>query len=249
MAIGLIPGFRTFDGTLTVEGSGIQVPRPKLGVLYAPVEKFTIGFVALPGMDIKVKGKVLADVPQAGLSGDAASDDIVAKQRVPTEARLGLGWLDKKWRSEVTFRYYNWSEYKAQTIDLKRNKIGDFAIADLTVDKAYQNSFAVQVGGGYRFFDKHEMRAGYFYDAPAAMPQGVTIQDYDAPKHAVALGYGYQRGDISFDFAYDRVFYQDQEISDSGTTPISVLGTPPNLGNGTYHWAVNMLYVRAGVAF
>jgi long-chain fatty acid transport protein len=247
-ALGLIPGFRSFDGTLTVEGSGVQLPRPKLGVLLQPTDELSVGFVALPGIDLKIPGHIQADVPQAGLSGKIARDEIVAGQRVPTEARLGLGWKNAKWRAEATARYYRWSEYKEQTVDLKRNKIGDFAIADLTVKKFYQNSMAFQLGGGYKIAGRHEVRLGYMYDQQAAKDEGLTIQDFDAPKHLFAIGYGATFAErYTVDLAYNHVAYQTQNVANSESFPIAVLGAPPALGNGKYKWSVDMFLIGLGV--
>lgn len=247
-ALGLVPGFRSLDGTLMVTGSGVQTPRPKLGLLFDLPRNLTLGVVALPGFDIKINGRIEADVPQVGLRPSTAHDDIVASQRVPTEARLGLGWRSAPWRAEVAARYYRWSEYKEQTVDLKRNRIGDFEIADLSVEKFYKDSIAVQVGAGFQFLERHEVRAGYLYDQQAAQDAGLTIQDFDSTKHLVAAGYGVKFADrYSINLGYNHVFYEPRAVAQSETLPIAVLGPPPELGNGTYEWDVDMFLISAGV--
>ncbi len=247
-ALGLIPGFRSLDGSLLVTGSGVQTPRPKLGLLYGLTEEMSLGFVALPGMDLKIKGRVAADVPQVGFTPEKDYDDIVATQRAPTELRLGYAYQPERWRSEVTVRYYRWSEYTAQTIDLKRNKIGDFDIPDISMEKLYQDTFAFQVGGGYEVVANHEVRLGYTYDMQAAQKAGLAISDFDAPKHIVGAGYGTTFGRYSLDLGYNHVFYEPQEVTNSVTTPIAVLGTAPNLGNGTYSWSVDTFMIAMGVS-
>lgn len=248
MALGLVPGFHSLDGSLTIEGSSINGPRPKVGLLYAPNDKWSFGLVALPGLDIEVKGKVTADVPQAGLNGE--QDDVTAGQRFPTELRLGAGWKLKKWRAEVAGRYFRWSEYTEQKVDLKRNRIGDFEVADMTVPKYYQDTFSVSLGGGYRFLPDHEVRLGYAFDSQAPEDKGLTIQDFDAPKHIVAVGYGLDfLNGYYFNAAYNYIYYQPKTVVTSETEPITVIGTAPRLGNGTYQWSVSTFAVQTGVHF
>jgi long-chain fatty acid transport protein len=250
MGLGLVPGFHSLDGSLTLKAMTIQTPRPKLGVLWTPNDKWSFGLVALPGKDVEVKGTIEADVPQAGLDPKTAVDDVTAGQRFPTEARMGFGYRYKQYRSELTLKYFRWSEYTEQKIDLKKNKIGSFDVADLTIPKYYQDTFTVQLGGGYALNEQHEVRAGYAFDSQAPLDKGLTIQDFDAPKHIIALGYGYKLSDRwSFNGAWNTILYQDKNVVTSETEPITVIGTPPRLGNGTYHWRVNTFAVNTEVRF
>lgn len=248
MALGLVPGFHSLDGSLTLEAAAINGPRPKVGVLYAPNDKWSFGLVALPGMDIEVDGTITAEVPQAGLNG--AQDKVTAAQHFPTEVRAGAGWKLKKWRAELAARYFRWSEYTEQKIDLKRNRIGDFEVADMSVPKYYQDTFAVSLGGGYRFLPDHEVRLGYAFDGQAPEDRGLTIQDFDAPKHILAVGYGLDfLSGYYINAAYNYIYYQPKTVLASETEPITVIGTPPRLGNGTYQWSVSTFAVQTGVHF
>lgn len=248
MALGLVPGFHSLDGSLTIEGSSINGPRPKAGVLFSPNDKWSFGLVALPGLDIEIKGKITADVPQAGLNGE--QDNVTASQRFPPEVRLGAGWKLNPFRLELAARYFRWSEYKAQKVDLEHNRIGDFEVADLTVKKYYQDSYSASIGGGYRFLKDHEIRLGYGYDSQAAQDKGLTIQDFDAPKHIFAVGYGLDFLDgYYFNAAYNHIYYMPKKVTTSETEPIAVIGTPPRVGNGTYQWTVNTFAVQTGVHF
>ena len=249
-ALGLIPGYRTFDGSLILEGSGVQRPRPKLGVLWDVTDEWHLGVVAAAGMDYFIEGVIRADVPQVGFDPERDFDNIRASQRIPTDLRIGLGWTSHPFRAELAGRYYRWSEYKQQTVELENNRIGAFHIDDLTVPKYYSDSFAIQLGGGWRFLPEHEVRAGYTFDSQATQDKGLTIQDFDAPKHIIGLGYGWDIGERwNVNGAWNRVFYLERVVDDSEHTPIAVLGEPQQLGNGTYHWNVNTFALSVATRF
>lgn len=250
MALGLVPGFRTLDGSLTVDGAGRPTPRAKAGMLIEPAEDWSIGLVGAHGIDLAIRGEVSADLPQAGLDPATAVDNVVATQRYPGEARIGVGWTPGPWRSEVALRWYRWSEYKAQTIDLERNVIGGFPIADIIVDKHYEDAYAIQLGGGRTFADIHQVRAGYTFDRRANQSAGVTINDYDADKHILGVGYGVVLKDrYTLDIGFNQVFYTDQTVTDSQGEPIAILGGPEGMYNGSYDWSVQTIAVSAGARF
>lgn len=250
LALGLVPGFRTLDGSLTVDGAGKPTPRGKFGLLVEPADDWSIGLVAAHGIDLSIEGEVRADLPQAGLDPATAVDNVVATQRYPTEARLGVGWTPGDWRAELAMRWYRWSEYEEQAIDLQRNVIGGFPIADLTVKKYYEDTFAIQAGGGVRLAEIHEIRAGYAYDRRANQSAGVTINDYDADKHILGLGYGVQiKERFTFDIGFNHLIYVDQTVTDSQSAPIAILGGPEGMGNGAYDWSVQTIAVSAGARF
>ncbi len=250
IGLGLFPGFRSFDGSIIVEGGGIQIPRPKVGLLWDISPEWHLGFVGAPGMDLNIRGTISADVPQVGFDPETATDEVVASQRYPSEARLGLGWTPGNFRAEAGLRYYRWSEYKEQTINLTNNNIGGFEIADLSVKKDYRDTVAFQIGGGYRFLRDHEVRAGYAYDGQAPSNSSLTINDFDAPKHILALGYGY---DISpkwqVNVAFNHSQMEERRVTDSAHEAIAVLGTPPAMGNGLYKWGVQTFSIQTGYWF
>lgn len=250
LALGLVPGLRTLDGSLSVEGSGKPTPRAKLGLLGSPADDWSIGLVFLHGIPLSIEGEVTADVPQVGLRPETARDNVVASQWVPTELRLGVGWTPEPFRAEIAVRWYRWSEYTEQTISLERNVIGGFAIDDLNVPKYYEDALAFQIGGGMRVAENHEFRLGYAFDMQANQNEGITIQDFDAPKHILAAGYGVDFLERYYaNLSFNQIIYHDRVVDNSQTEPIAILGNPGTLGNGTYDWSVQTIGVQIGARF
>lgn len=248
IGIGLLPGFYALDGYVHIEGDTPPTPRAKIGILYEPVDGLSIGLVAAHGIDLEVEGEITAHVPQIGFRGERES--VTASQRYPTEARLGVGWQQGPWRAEVAARYYRWSEYEAQVIEIESGQLGGIPMDSLTVLKGYRDTIAFHVGGGYRFADVHEVRAGYMFDQQASRPERVSIQDFDAPKHVLALGYG-----IDFleryqaNIGFNHYIYKDQHVEDSEVEAISVLGDAPPLNDGVYDWSVQTVAVSVNARF
>lgn len=250
MALGLIPGYHSLDGNLLLEAAGGPIPRAKLGVLYHPADDISIGLVAAHGVDLRLQGEIQAAVPQVGFDPATARDDVTVTQRYPSEARLAVGWTPEPFRAEVALRYYRWSEYDAQRIELATNQIGGITIDDMIVEQHYRDTLAIQLGGGYRFADVHEVRAGYMFDQQANLDPGVTISDFDAPKHVLGLGYGLTFADNYYtNLSFNQIFYQDRHVTDSATEAVSVMGESPALGNGTYTWSVQTVAMQLGARF
>lgn len=249
MAIPLVAGMRTLEGQIVVDGTGKPVPRAKIGLLAQLTDELSLGAVFAHGVDLSVEGTLEVEMPAVGFTADNASDQVIATQRYPLEARLGVGWVDEKWRSEVAVRYFNFSEYTAQSVDLKNNRIGAFEFEDIVIDKDYRNAFAVQVGGGFRPIEGHEIRAGYGFDLGASKDTTASLTDYDANRHIVGLGYGLDFGKFYGNLGYTRVIFQERHITTSNIQPIAILGDPPTLHNGVYNWSVNMFGINAGVRF
>jgi long-subunit fatty acid transport protein len=248
IGIGLLPGFYSLDGYVHIEGDTAPIPRAKVGLLYAPMDGVSIGLVDAHGIDLEIEGELTAHVPQVGFDG--VRESVTARQRYPTEARLAIGWQRDPWRAELATRYYRWSEYEAQEIIIASGELGGIPIGDLTVPKGYRDAFAFQVGGGYRLAEVHEVRAGYMFDQQAARPERVSIQDFDAPKHALALGYG-----IDFleryqaNLGFNQFFYHAQDVDSSEVEAISVLGDAPALNDGVYDWNVQTIAVSVNARF
>lgn len=251
IGLAVIPGFFALDGSVIVDGTGKLAPRGKFGLVWEPREHLFIGAAAAHKVTFRVGGSVVVDLPQAGLSPDdpASSDKIEASQIYPAEARLAIGWLDDTWRAELAGRYYRWSKFTEIAIDLKNNEIAGIAFPDLTLPKSYRDSLTVQLGGGYRFAEHHELRVGYMYDMFAAKDARVQVSDADANKHLLGLGYTLDFDRIYGSVAWNRVFFPTRRITSSEAEAIALIGEPPVIGNGDLDWSIDMFSINAGVRF
>ncbi|RMF18927.1 MAG: hypothetical protein D6761_01435 [Candidatus Dadabacteria bacterium] len=249
MAIPLVVGMRTLEGQIQFDGTGDLAPRPKVGLLIAPIEHWTIGAVFAPGVDFAVHGKIRVDFPAVGFDPDTAFDNATASQRYPLEARLAVGFRNDTWRWELTGRYFNFSEYTEQLIDLKNNQIGVFEFEDITLKKDYRNSFAVQSGAGYDLDEHQEVRWGYTFDMSAAKDSRLSLTDYDGNRHILGVGYGLDYGRFYGNLGLTHVIYHKREVTTSEAEPIAIVGEATILNNGVYRWGATMAGISFGARF
>lgn len=230
-SVGVLPGFATLDGTLSLKGQSPPLPRVRAGLSYPVLPGLTLGFTYAQGFHIRVHGDLSVEVPVLGIAG---KDEVEVRQRYPSEFRLGIGYRAQPYRAELALRGYRFSEYRAQTLDLKANTIERIPVPDMTIPKHTRDTWAVQVGAGYEVWEKGEVRAGYMYDPSAFARDSLSLTEFDATKHLVALGYGIRFADFTLDLAASLIFYEKQTVAQPSPAQGALLGISPSVNSGEY---------------
>lgn len=233
----LIPGAYSLDGDFSFTGSDLFIPIGVFGVTIHPMDKLSIGLMYRTRFQVNLEGVANAQLPAIGLEG---SDTLTISQPMPELVQGGIGWSDSSWGIEFAVKWMHWSIFKEQIIDLDNNVIGGFKIDDIITPKKYNDAFSFHLGGSYRYKD-HEVRGGGFYDMGAVDPSNTTMTEYDPNKVGLTTGYGFWWKDLHFSLSYMHMFYQKVEVTDSVVKAIAPIGEGQVIGNGTYHWNVNIL--------
>lgn len=242
--VGVIPGFATLDGTLTVKGSSQLMPRLRAGASYEFAPGFQLGIAYAQGFPIRVRGDLKVEVPVLGVEG---KDRVKVTQRYPSELRLGLGYRKERLRAELTLRGYRFSEYRAQTLDLENNSLGGIPIPDQAIPRETRDTVAAQAGIGYGVLKDHEVRVGYMFDPSAYGSSMLSLSEFDANKHLLALGYGVVIKGFRVDMALGMILYETRKVETENPPAGALLGISPPVLSGTYRRNDQFLSLGIGV--
>ena len=174
-----------------------------LGILYKPVEKFSIGLSYRSQVNMKVnKGTATFTVPPS-LATNFPSGAFSASLPLPQVLSLGLGYQATE-RLLLAFdvNYIGWSSYKSLAFDYEQNTS---SLKDTESPRNYKNSYALRLGAQYKLSDKFMVRAGTNFEKSPIKDGYVTPEVPDADRLNFTGGVGYKPTDrfvIDASFSY-----------------------------------------------
>ncbi len=242
----LLPGSPLFR--LDGKGTGLGA---NVGIKYKAREQLSLGLSYRSRMLVKVDGTAEVSpniVFRNGLSNPAQTDITL-----PDIMQFGASYKasdDLTLNADVEYTW--WSTYdrlvvQSDTILALTTLVGTPTDTSLE-EKDWKNTWTIRIGGQYRLSEQWKIRAGYVYDQSPVPSDRFDTRVPDSDRQGVTIGTGYTSGDITIDFAYMYLHFNNRSINNSiagnpsGSAPLTVL-------DGTYKGTAHLAGITVAYKF
>lgn len=218
------------------------------GVLYSG-EEFSFGFIWRGGFEVNYSGGLTLDTSElpSNLQGNLPSQGNASTTlRFPHIFGLGTSFaLDENLILAADLYYVLWSSYDTHT--LKIDFPDPFPDEEQETVENWKNTFAIRTGLEYLVNESLALRTGILFDQTPQPQQFMDPILPDADRVAFTGGFGYRRGNIVVDLAYQlEVFFKRKSPNRNACLdPLSGI----NLGEGTYSTTAHLIGVSIGYEF
>ncbi len=175
-----------------------------LGVLFKLNPTNRLGASFRSPVQVEYKGD--ADFTGAFMPPDTSARTEI---RMPPLASFGVANTSlPNLTLEADLQWTGWSTFDSLDVNFT-----DPAAPDATNAKNWQDVLALRLGGEYRLSDALALRAGYVYD-PSPVP-GDTVDTLlpDADRQDFSTGLGLKFDNVTLDFAYMLVLFDDRQVN------------------------------------
>jgi len=248
------------------------------GLMLKPSEKMQFGISYRSKTDVAFKhGKAYFNLPVSVSTNAATNTALLSALRAKfpyvqngsttlnLPSMLNFGFLYKfteSWDASADVDLVQWSCYDQLVIKLEKQ----LPMAQLTVNKNWENSSVYRLGTSYRLNSTWVFRGGLLYDKNPVPDTSFDAQLPDADRTGFSAGLGYTVSGVTFDFSYlflkfanrdknNFVGYSDVaaptgvvDATDQAALNNLVKGTYP-VGNGTYKSIANLFSVSVSHKF
>ena len=245
------------DGLVQYMAEDSFIPSAVLGLWLAPGEwtaalrGLELGFSFMPGIHIDARGTLRTRLPDHYYYDNVVLDpeepDVRTTFDFPWVVRAGVAYRDpgKLFDVELAFVWEGWSCFDSIVLETTepayyRNvpTIGDFVVLPMVLERQYQDTWSLRLGGSYRPLDWLVIRAGGYYETGAVPDEYFSVATPDSDKWALAFGLGATWNAFEFDLGYMHVFQLARDIPASvslahQTNPTNPEGTV-SVGGGRY---------------
>ena len=238
------------DGNFRLKGyhNGVGL---RAAALYKLNEQHQFGLMYRSTTPHKYRGTVMLDnitgaMAGAGyFGGSSFQTDVVAKLTLPQSVVLGYTYKPtSKWLFNFSAEWTDWSSYEEFELAFPDN-ITAGARGALTTGnpkpKDWHSVMAYATGVEYSMTDRFRLRGGFYYHQNPVPAANWSPMLPDADSHAFTAGFGYDiRKDLTFDFAYGYMVYNNRTISNS---------VDGSVGNGKYKQWINLVLATVTYKF
>lgn len=204
------------DGEFSAFGVGAGA---SVGIMLRPARGLQVGLAWRSPLTTSTSGSGKLDL--AG-NGQFTSVDVAHKQEWPQQLSLGVSFrLTPTLRLSAQGDWTDWSRVNQIVVEFP----GQPGLTQLTTFRVdFHDNYAVHGGAELELSPRVALRGGYTFDTNAVPDRTIERQYLDGPKHAVALGGGYQlarswRIDTAFEYIFGSVRTvpdNRQEYTDAG---------------------------------
>jgi long-chain fatty acid transport protein len=241
----------------TGQVGGIFIPHPKVRI----GASFQLPIWVRSGATIRNRmpsAAVFATASQEGEDADLGFD-------LPWSARLGVEVRPSEdLRIELAGTVDGWGMHDAINVDpdgiALKNVTGfpeKYYIPSIALDRGFQNSFSVHLGGEYGFSGLGlTARAGVSYDSSAVPRERLSVLTIDGHKITPSVGMSVNVGPVRLDVTYARVIMPDVTVApeEARIQQVSpVQANPPEnptyINGGLYKARANIIGLGAAFTF
>jgi long-subunit fatty acid transport protein len=244
-------GLPATDVVAHVKISQVGAPMYVLGAQFGPFRGFETGFSYQLPTDVKLKGKVRADLPPlfgAFTGGDVYTDNITVYLNFPQIARVGVRQrFTPEFDVEFDLVYTGWSRLEYQTIEFEKEVL----MEDQKEATGWRDTLDMRLGGEYEILRRVFVRAGGWHDDSATPPTHLAAGGIEMPRWGASVGFGAAWKGIEFNAAYSHIWMEKEHV-----TPDEVLepglGDPRGVYWGSYDmflFGVNFNFTDMAAAF
>jgi long-chain fatty acid transport protein len=233
------------EGFTKLTGDGTDVGW-NVAARWAGASGFRFGGSFRSRMNPEIEGEVDFTVPAAVA---ALFPDGGASATIPLPATLavGVGYVSKgKCEGEFDIVWTDWSAFDRLQIDIENETsfMGTPVVTDVDEIEEWDDTYSFRFGYAYHVNDRHEWRAGAYFDRNPVPDDHVRPRLPDADRISVQIGYGFRgKGGFTYDVAYQALFFDDRTAVGSPTSTTDPV-QPGEYGNFT-----SLLGVSVGWTF
>ncbi|RJP64448.1 MAG: hypothetical protein C4539_14470 [Ignavibacteriales bacterium] len=209
------------DAHISLEGNATSFGF-NLGVLYKPVQDFSVGLAFHSSVKYDMKGDATvtlgAGTPaayQAAILSAMPKGSISAPLTVPYVATLGLAYhVNPGWVLVGDFQFNGWSTY--DKLEVTFDDLPKGSSNPSVSERDFQNSFIARLGTEYVVNDPLALRFGVLYDKNPVKDERLDPTLPDADRIGLNIGIGYKFTEsLSVDFAYFYLMFMERTIDNS----------------------------------
>jgi len=212
-----VGGGAALEGVSTLEGDDISYGY-NLGFMYDVSDDTRLGIHYRSQVNHKLDGEI-------SLEGSAADFTAPGKANLNLPDMLSLGVthdLNDQWTIMGGAMWFGWSNYERITA------ITDAGVVTQDQAQNYKNTWAVNVGGDYKYSDEWTFRGGIQYDETPTQDGFRSTRTPDGDRIWLSGGATYTMSDkMSWDFAVTYINVSEEDITLSRNTPPA--GTVSNI--------------------
>jgi long-chain fatty acid transport protein len=258
-----MPEDRDLDGFLQILADDHFIPNGVFGIWFHPgawlaaLEGVELGFSFTPSMAIEAEGRMRIRLPNHIFYDDVTVDPteppVTVSFNFPWIVRSGIRYCHKDlFDIELDFIWEGWSnhtqlEVVPQQATYYHNvpTMGDFLLNPTSLERHYQDTYSIRLGGHYRLSDWLVVRSGFLWETGAPPDEYFSVATPDSDKFGIALGIGTVWKNIEFDLAYMHLFISERNISNQNSLVTQINPNNPEgasiVGGGHYTSSVDML--------
>ncbi len=226
------------------------------------VKGLTIGTSFRAKRTIRTEGTLDIQLPrllrEAGVT--VAGNTVVVELATAPLLRTGIEYqMPQVFRGEVAFVWEGWSAHDVVRVipqDIRFNISGEESILpEIRADRYWRDTWSLRVGGELNLFEPWlGVRAGYYFEPTAILPERVDPSRIDSDKHGASLGLATRYKGFSLEVSGQYVILKDIEVRNGqarliaplpGTTEspqIPLAEYQTSISNGRYggdYWLVS----------
>jgi long-chain fatty acid transport protein len=171
----------------------------KLGLMYKPTDRLTLGAAWNSKVDLNLEGRMRADLSALGL-GKVNYRNAEAKN-IDQPQELGVGaalQVTDRWLLSLELNWINWSDAVTTGIITASDPDNPAAPSKIktAVDNDWRDQYVVAVGTVYQWNTKMLLRAGYNYGRNPIPDQHINPLLNTIAEHHLTLGFGHKLSDV-----------------------------------------------------
>ncbi len=199
-----------FDAEISLEGNDSSVWGFSAGAFYKPNEKLSFGLSYRSETKFEFEGDVTSE-GDAAIVSELPYGDISAELTTPMNLTFGLAY---KFIPELTltadYQYIGWSCYETLAVEFAENE--DW---NISAPRNYEDTYILRFGCDYDLNEKIDLRAGILFDNNPVEDEWVEPSLPDADRVGFSSGFGYKLNNLSIEFAYLFLRFNEREITTS----------------------------------
>jgi long-chain fatty acid transport protein len=196
---------------------------------------------------LSYRSRIKVDVDgTAGLSGGPAATSASGSTSItlPDLIQLGVSYKHSdRLILNADMEYTLWSTYDRVVVT------SDNPLFNATEEKQWNDVWCLRIGGEYNLSDQWKVRAGYLYDKNPVDEANFETRTPDSDRQGLSIGTGYTNGNITVDFAYLYLHFNNRTINNSLADDDLNPFTPADTLNGTYKSQAHLAGVTVGYKF
>ena len=170
----------------------------KLGLMYKPTDRLTLGATWNSKVDLDLEGRMRADLSALGL-GKVDYRDAEAKNiDQPQEFGVGAAWqATDRWLLAAEINWIDWSDAVTTGVILAKDPDNPAAPPRLKIaaDNDWRDQYVIAVGTAWRWNDRTLLRAGYNYGRNPIPDNHLNPLLNTIAEHHLTVGFGHRLSD------------------------------------------------------
>ncbi len=241
------------DGEQELEGNGDGVGAD-VGVLFKPKDGHAVAVSYRSDVKIGIKGKThlrgLSNESAGLFGGDQYATDTKTTITLPPSVTVGYAYSPNKWTLAVDGEWVGYSSFHDTTLTFSgesdANRLGVLG-SNNPIPRLYKDKWSVGAGANYRWNDRWQSRAGYYF-YPAVVGESTwdpSIPDSDT--HGVNIGGSWVGHPVAFDFSYSYLRYQPRSINNNvGASAGTTINGKYKTSASIFSFNINYKFAGAG---